>query len=323
MKYALRLSIMLGLQHLMTASAMAQVAPQCERLEQRAERQDRIREAYQCQRGARADELQLSNRLWHRCARVDQFILGKALNRRAAAIEQCIERRLVTQGPIGRPIERPLAGGSSRDSSALPAPRLAQPSAPRSSAQPPDLTNEPLVDLLGSRPDPQPAIGRLVETPNSGTQRASDGGPRQSPGPLLEQAPATSKVDRDLTFRTGLMWSYSGPISGMACTQWIEPSDPDSWDDNYLCAERDVGFQWSYRGPIQGRGLNCIQVREKSDPHDWHDNYFCWPRDLKVTFRFSATGRVDGYRCLAIVEPSDPHTWRDNYLCHRPEENGQ
>lgn len=121
---------------------------------------------------------------------------------------------------------------------------------------------------------------------------------------------------RDRRFRSGLMWSYAGPIAGMHCLQWREPSDPHKWDDNYLCTERDFGFQWSFRGPVLGRGLKCIQVREKSDPHDWHDNYFCWPRDLAVNFRFSATGRIPGMRCIAIVEPSDPHTWRDNYLCH-------
>ncbi|MFT7574086.1 MAG: hypothetical protein ACI9XZ_000449 [Alphaproteobacteria bacterium] len=137
-------------------------------------------------------------------------------------------------------------------------------------------------------------------------------------GPRLGSSSATSDKPRarDWEFRSGLVWSYAGPITGMHCVQWREPSDPNKWDDNFLCTERDVGFQWSFRGPILGRGLKCIQVREKSDPHDWHDNYFCWPRDLNVAFRFSATGRIAGQRCVAIVEPSDPHTWRDNYLCH-------
>ena len=137
-------------------------------------------------------------------------------------------------------------------------------------------------------------------------------------GPRLNTAARRNDPPRrrDREFRSGLVWSYAGPIEGMHCVQWREPSDPHKWDDNYLCTERDVGFQWSFRGPILGRGLKCIQVNEKSDPHDWHDNYFCWPRDLKVTFRFSATGRIAGQRCVAIVEPSDPHTWRDNYLCH-------
>lgn len=139
-------------------------------------------------------------------------------------------------------------------------------------------------------------------------------------GPRIDPA-ATGKGGagvRRRTFHSGLMWSYAGPIAGMHCVQWREPSDPHKWDDNYLCTERDFGFQWSFRGPVLGRGLKCIQVNEKSDPHDWHDNYFCWPRDLAVSFRFSSTGRVPGMRCIAIVEPSDPHTWRDNYLCHEP-----
>ena len=119
----------------------------------------------------------------------------------------------------------------------------------------------------------------------------------------------------------GLVWSFAGPIEGMHCVQWREPSDPHNWNDNFLCSERNAGFQWSFRGPILGRGLKCIQVNEKADPHDWHDNYFCWPRDLKVRFRFSSTGRIHGFRCLAIIEPSDPHTWHDNYLCHRSTES--
>lgn len=294
--------------------AMAQADQTCNQLKQRAARQDRIRAAYQCQRGARPDSLRMDNPLWQRCERIDRFMLGKALNRRAAALERCIESALATagRGAVGLPQISGVRDSADirpgrdvqgdRDATTAQAPAAEDARLPGAVAQPP--TAPPLTDLLGSRRQNQETAGNQV-----GDDR----------GRLREPADA-QRSDRDLTFLAGLVWSYAGPISGMSCTQWLEPSDPHSWDDNYLCSERDVGFQWSFRGPIQGRGLKCIQVREKSDPHDWHDNYFCWPRDLRVTFRFSSSGRIDGFRCLAIVEPSDPHSWNDNYLCHRPEE---
>jgi hypothetical protein len=136
--------------------------------------------------------------------------------------------------------------------------------------------------------------------------------------PVVKPASAPP-ADASREFRAGLAWSYAGPIEGMHCVNWEEPSDPHDWDDNYLCAARDFGFRWSFRGPIQGRGLRCIQVKEPSDPHFWHDNYFCWPRDLNVSFRFSSSGRIPNWGCVAVVEPSDPHTWSDNFLCYRQE----
>lgn len=33
-------------------------------------------------------------------------------------------------------------------------------------------------------------------------------------------------------------WSYAGKISGFECVQIIEPSDPHTWTDNYLCYKR-------------------------------------------------------------------------------------
>jgi hypothetical protein len=34
-----------------------------------------------------------------------------------------------------------------------------------------------------------------------------------------------------------------------------------------------LSFQWSSSGPIQGK--SCIQIIEPSDPHTWQDNYLC------------------------------------------------
>ena len=131
--------------------------------------------------------------------------------------------------------------------------------------------------------------------------------------PLARQAAPRGVFNPELT------WSFAGPISGMSCVRWNEPSDPHDWADNYLCSDRDYGFAWSFRGPIRGRGLNCTQVKEAADPHTWHDNFFCWPRNLGVAFRFSSGGRLPNHKCTAIIEPSDPHKWYDNFLCYRPD----
>ena len=34
----------------------------------------------------------------------------------------------------------------------------------------------------------------------------------------------------------GLRWSFVGVIPGMRCTSMNEPSDPNFWADNFLCA---------------------------------------------------------------------------------------
>ena len=30
-------------------------------------------------------------------------------------------------------------------------------------------------------------------------------------------------------------WSFAGPIDGWTCARILEPSDPDTWHDNYFC----------------------------------------------------------------------------------------
>jgi len=50
-------------------------------------------------------------------------------------------------------------------------------------------------------------------------------------------------------------WSNSGRLNDTSykCVQILEPSDPDSWDDNYLCFKSgetyyDANLHWSYSG---------------------------------------------------------------------------
>ncbi|MFY0578353.1 hypothetical protein ACN28S_32205 [Cystobacter fuscus] len=62
----------------------------------------------------------------------------------------------------------------------------------------------------------------------------------------------------------------------MRCTRISEPSDPHTWQDNYLCVPQSspLNFSWSNAGPIPGK--ECLQILEASDPHDWGDNFLCY-----------------------------------------------
>jgi hypothetical protein len=108
-----------------------------------------------------------------------------------------------------------------------------------------------------------------------------------------------------------LAWSASGPIVGQTCVAISEPSDPNGWDDNYLCTPRDFGLKWSSSGPIAG--MVCTQWSETADPFTWFDNYLCAPVDYGL--RWSSAGTIPDLRCTQILEPADPNTWNDNFLC--------
>ncbi|CAB4021953.1 Zinc metallo ase nas-6 [Paramuricea clavata] len=49
----------------------------------------------------------------------------------------------------------------------------------------------------------------------------------------------------------------------------------NGWYDNYLCVPKSspYRFRWSYSGPING--LSCIQWMAKKGYHGWNDNYLC------------------------------------------------
>jgi hypothetical protein len=303
MRYAVwMIGVMLLSQAAMRATA-ADAADGCTMLAKRLQRQDRIGSVFRCNRLRPAGELNREQSASKPCARKKRVRLGRLVDRRALILEQCLYSRLHKWGGPVSTNEVPTN-------------------------EPSDVRRRQAGDRRGAAQARKPSANAQAGSARSATAPGTDerNAAAELIRKLLAQGSAGILLDgggskpekRQQTFRTGLTWSYAGPIESMHCVQWREPSDPHNWDDNYLCADKNVGFQWSFRGPILGRGLKCIQVNEKSDPHDWHDNYFCWPRDLNVTFRFSSTGRVYGFSCLAIIEPSDPNTWRDNYLCHRP-----
>lgn len=71
-------------------------------------------------------------------------------------------------------------------------------------------------------------------------------------------------------------WSQRGPITNLKCTKIIEPSDPDTWNNNYLGVPRDSKFHFYWTNACRIAGRHCVQWNNSAeDPHIWHDNYLC------------------------------------------------
>lgn len=115
--------------------------------------------------------------------------------------------------------------------------------------------------------------------------------------------------------RSGMSYSAWGPIAGKHCIAIAEHADPYAWDDNYFCADTDLGAQWSMSGPIAG--MKCTQIVEPSDPHTWSDNYLCFPNNSPWEYYWSYSGPDINNRCVQWHEFADPHTWDDNFLCRK------
>ena len=99
---------------------------------------------------------------------------------------------------------------------------------------------------------------------------------------------------------------------------WNEPSDPNSWGDNNLCAKAvgefsAGGFTFSMAGPKAGK--TCVNVNEPGDPDTWSDNFFCSDTDLGL--RWSFAGPIAGMTCTNVTESADARQadWADNFLC--------
>jgi prepilin-type N-terminal cleavage/methylation domain-containing protein len=124
---------------------------------------------------------------------------------------------------------------------------------------------------------------------------------------------ATVTVSQPLSF----CWNSAGPCGGY-CYHITEPSDPDTWNDNYLCANRNLGLCWTHDGvpgDCNGSTPYCTQWREDADPDTWGDNYLCSP--VNYGFRWNSAGPIGGMNCIATYEAAEPssHTWGDNYWC--------
>jgi hypothetical protein len=119
---------------------------------------------------------------------------------------------------------------------------------------------------------------------------------------------------------TPIRFSSGGQIAGMKkCIQLWEPADPDTWGDNYLCLQNDIGLTWSNNGDpsVSNTNLKCTKINEPAEPasHTWEDNYLCQASFAPLTLYWSFAGPMPGKSCTPIREPADPHAWNDNYLC--------
>ncbi|MFT3769743.1 MAG: M15 family metallopeptidase [Minicystis sp.] len=113
-------------------------------------------------------------------------------------------------------------------------------------------------------------------------------------------------------------WNSAGPVAGLSCVHWNEPSDTGSWSDNHLCVApvttfTNGPFTFSSAGPVAGK--HCISVDEPADPHTWNDNYFCSDEDLGMKWSYNSP--IGGMVCTNIAEAAEEHAaeWSDNYLC--------
>lgn len=116
----------------------------------------------------------------------------------------------------------------------------------------------------------------------------------------------------------GVTFSCDGANAGKTCVSINEPADPDSWADNFLCTDSDIGLKWSSSGPIPG--MRCTNVTETSDSHAaaWADNYACVPSDSEFVLSWSSAGALPGQSCVQFNEVADPQSWGDNFLCVAP-----
>lgn len=115
-----------------------------------------------------------------------------------------------------------------------------------------------------------------------------------------------------------LTWSSAGAVEGWSCVQFNEPSDLDTWSDNFLCTRPvyrfgDDDWMFSSAGPVDG--MHCVSVDEPGDPDTWIDNYFCSREDIGMEWSYA--GPIEGMTCTGVVEPSDvqAEAWVDNHLC--------
>lgn len=119
--------------------------------------------------------------------------------------------------------------------------------------------------------------------------------------------------------RTAGLFTFScdGAESGQSCVNLNEPSDPHTWNDNFLCTRADYGLRWSSSGPLEG--MTCTNVTEGAEPlaSAWSDNYLCAPKQSPLELSWSSAGPIAGKTCVHFNETLDlANSWSDNYLCY-------
>ncbi|HVX56646.1 MAG TPA: hypothetical protein VHA37_02845 [Candidatus Saccharimonadales bacterium] len=141
----------------------------------------------------------------------------------------------------------------------------------------------------------------------------------EEPNPAVGGTPGTPGSPQ-----IGLAWSSAGPIAGYNCVHIDEPSDPHTWDDNYLCEDphysvalawtHDAGNPspsynpydgWDTQADIQAKGYPYCTAWNVPDPDTWYDNVLCANQNIGLTF--STTNLTSATEnCTNISESADP-----------------
>lgn len=105
----------------------------------------------------------------------------------------------------------------------------------------------------------------------------------------------------------GFIWSTSGAIPKMRCTQ-ITESDPNGWDNNYLCLPwtSNLYIQWFTAG-VSNKGL-CTAWNEFLDPY-WSDNALCWGVSIKRGIGFFPAFRFFNASMISHFYTTNPNEW--------------
>lgn len=107
-------------------------------------------------------------------------------------------------------------------------------------------------------------------------------------------------------------FSSDSHINGWWCVRVVEISP--SWQDNYLCTNRDIGLEWRAHYAECNTNMKCVYLPEIADSA-WTDNALCLPLNSKVDLTYSTCGKLPSMSCVHLFDPSGPLYLQDNYIC--------
>jgi hypothetical protein len=110
-----------------------------------------------------------------------------------------------------------------------------------------------------------------------------------------------------------LQFWFSSPLyTDGWCVLMFE--DTKSWNDNYLCTNRDIDLHWIWDQRVFRTDLKCVSTAEPSDK-SWNDNALCLPSTSSIEIVWSYGGAIYGMNCIQLYDPAAPSYTHDNYLC--------
>ncbi|CAF2033237.1 unnamed protein product [Rotaria magnacalcarata] len=104
-------------------------------------------------------------------------------------------------------------------------------------------------------------------------------------------------------------------INGWWCVRMLEPGTI-SWDDNYLCTNRDIGLVFSCNNGYQcNPNFKCTSTLEPAVEW-WYDNALCLPIGSNVELAWSYCGsRGADWKCELVYDPASSSAFNDDYIC--------